>query len=192
MKLFFASDIHGSLATTKAMLEKYQQSQADFLILLGDLLNHGPRNPLPEEYNPAAVAELLNQHKEKIIAVRGNCDSEVDQMLLEFPVLSDYHIVLLPSKQRLFLTHGHIYNEQRHPQLSQNDILAYGHTHLPVAKYVSTEASNNKEQQAMFYFNPGSISIPKGGNPASYGLLDGNLLRVMSFDNEVLCEQIIY
>lgn len=192
MKLFFASDIHGSLAATKAMLEKYQQSQADFLILLGDLLNHGPRNPLPEEYNPSAVADLLNQHKEKIIAVRGNCDSEVDQMLLEFPVLSDYHIVLLPSKQRLFLTHGHIYNEQRHPQLSQNDILAYGHTHLPVVKYVSTEASTDKEQQAMFYFNPGSISIPKGGNPASYGLLDENQLRVMSFDDEVLCEQIIY
>ena len=107
MKLFFASDLHGSLTATQRMIDAFTASKADHLLLLGDLINFGPRNPIPEGHNPIAVAELLNQYAESIIAVRGNCDSEVDQMLLSFPIMSDYNIVLLPTGQKLFLTHGH-------------------------------------------------------------------------------------
>ena len=110
MKLFFASDLHGSLPATEKVLAQFDQSGAEALVLLGDILNHGPRNPVPEGYNPIAVAERLNQYAQKIIAVRGNCDSEVDQMLLSFPMMMDYAWVLLESGHRLFVTHGHLYN----------------------------------------------------------------------------------
>lgn len=115
MELFFASDLHGSLPATERVLLAYQQSGADTLVLLGDILNHGPRNPIPEGYNPPAVAERLNAFADRIIAVRGNCDSEVDQMLLTFPMMADYAWVLLESGQRLFLTHGHLYNQNKRP-----------------------------------------------------------------------------
>ncbi|GAD78273.1 phosphodiesterase [Vibrio ezurae] len=176
MKLFFASDLHGCLESTKKVVEAYHASGAEHFILLGDILNHGPRNPVPEGYAPAQVAELLNQYKDNIISVRGNCDSEVDQMLLDFPVMSDFAIVLLESGQRLFLTHGHLYNQNRLPPLKAGDVLAHGHTHLPVAQSMGEYV----------LFNPGSSTIPKGGNVASYGLLDGTELSVISFDGDVL------
>lgn len=168
MKLMFASDIHGSLSATDRVLDLFEQSHADWLILLGDFLNHGPRNPLPEKYQPAEVAARLNAYASRIIAVRGNCDSEVDQMLLTFPVTAPWQHVLLPQN-RLFLTHGHLYHPENMPPLHAGDVLVYGHTHIPVA-----------EQRGEYYFfNPGSVSLPKGGYLASYGLLEQGELRVL-------------
>jgi len=168
MKLFFTSDLHGSLGQTQKVIKKYEESHADMLVLLGDILNHGPRNGVPDDYDPAAITTLLNGYKDKIICVRGNCDSEVDQMLLEFPILSDYHMIMRENGQKIFLTHGHIFNEEKLPELSRGDIFAYGHTHLPVAD----------EKEGIYRFNPGSITFPKGGNEPSYGLLeeDGRLV----------------
>ncbi|WP_372882835.1 phosphodiesterase [Psychromonas sp.] len=176
MKLFFASDLHGSLPTTELVLEKYQASGANYLVLLGDLLNHGPRNPVPQGYQPAAVAQLLNNYKDEILAVRGNCDSEVDQMLLDFPMLETYSWILLENGTRIFLTHGHIYNSDNRPPLKAGDVLAYGHTHIPVAE----------QNGGQFIFNPGSITFPKGGYVASYGLYEEGKLSVFSFSDEVL------
>ncbi|UDQ74693.1 phosphodiesterase [Pectobacterium brasiliense] len=168
MKLMFASDIHGSLSATDRVLDLFEQSHADWLILLGDFLNHGPRNPLPEKYQPAEVAARLNAYASRIIAVRGNCDSEVDQMLLTFPITAPWQHVLLPQN-RLFLTHGHLYHPENMPPLHAGDVLVYGHTHIPVA-----------EQRGEYYFfNPGSVSLPKGGYLASYGLLEQGELRVL-------------
>ncbi|MBH2983444.1 phosphodiesterase [Serratia marcescens] len=172
MKLMFASDIHGSLPATERVLELFKQNGADWLILLGDLLNHGPRNALPAGYQPAQVAERLNRYSDKIIAVRGNCDSEVDQMLLTFPIEAPWQQVLL-QKRRLFLTHGHLYHPSALPPLSRGDVLAYGHTHLPQAE----------RQGEIYCFNPGSVSIPKGGFPASYGMLDRGTLSVLTLDD---------
>ncbi|GAM73131.1 phosphodiesterase yfcE [Vibrio ishigakensis] len=176
MKLFFASDLHGCLASTEKAIAAFNQSGAEHLILLGDILNHGPRNPVPEAYAPAKVAELLNQYKRQIIAVRGNCDSEVDQMLLDFPVLSDFAQVLLEDGKRLFLTHGHLYNQDRLPPLNEGDVLAHGHTHLPVAESMGD----------YILFNPGSVTLPKGGNVASFGVLEERVLKVVSFEGDVL------
>lgn len=173
MKLFFASDIHGSLPATEQMLAHFVSSEADWLILLGDLLYHGPRNPLPEGYNPAAVAQLLNQYAHKIIAVRGNCDSEVDQMLLSFPVMASWQQILT-EQRRLFLTHGHEYNPNNLPPLNENDVLVYGHTHIPQAEKTGD----------IYCFNPGSISLPKGGYPPSFGILADNRLQVLALQNQ--------
>ncbi|MDG3088720.1 phosphodiesterase [Vibrio hannami] len=176
MKLFIASDLHGCLPTTLETITKYRESGADHLILLGDILNHGPRNPVPDGYQPAQVAELLNEYKDQIIAVRGNCDSEVDQMLLDFPMMMDASWIILESGQRIFLTHGHLYNSDNRPMLRSGDIIAHGHTHLPVAE-------KDGEQ---FIFNPGSVTFPKGGFVRSYGLLEDNQLKVVAFTGETL------
>ena len=181
MKLFFASDLHGSLPATQRTLALFAQSGAQTLVLLGDLLNHGPRNPIPEGYNPPEVANLLNQHANNIIAVRGNCDSEVDQMLLNFPMMSDYAWVLLESGQRLFLTHGHLYNQNKLPPLRENDVIAHGHTHVPVAEKITDT----------FIFNPGSVTFPRNGLPASYGLLSKDELSVVTFDGETLLSTLL-
>jgi len=178
MKLFFASDLHGSLPATQKVLSLFELSGANTLILLGDLLNHGPRNPIPEGYNPAAVAELLNSLADKIIAVRGNCDSEVDQLLLSFPMMSDYAWILLESGQRLFVTHGHKYNQEQLPPIGKNDVLIHGHTHIPAAEVW---------EQGLF-FNPGSVTFPRNDYPPSYGLLDKGCLSVITVDGEVLAQ----
>ena len=178
MKLMFASDIHGSLPATERLLALFAQSGAQWLVILGDVLYHGPRNALPEGYAPAQVAERLNQQASRIIAVRGNCDSEVDQMLLHFPITAPWQQVLLPS-QRLFLTHGHLFGPDNLPALACNDVLVYGHTHLPVAE----------KRGDIFHFNPGSVSIPKGGFDASYGMLDAGLLSIKALnDNRVIAQ----
>ncbi len=178
MKLFFASDLHGCLPATNKVLEAYNKSNADYLVLLGDVLNHGPRNPVPEGYNPPAVADALNQYANEIIAVRGNCDSEVDQMLLDFPMMMDYAWVLLERGQRLFLTHGHLYNADKRPMLKEGDVIAHGHTHIPVAQ-------GNGEQ---VIFNPGSVTFPRNGFEPSYGLYDDGTLSVVDFSNNVIVE----
>lgn len=176
MKLFFASDLHGSLPATEKVLDLFERSGAQHLVLLGDILNHGPRNPIPEGYNPPLVAERLNQYAHRVIAVRGNCDSEVDQMLLSFPMMSDYAWVLLPNGKRLFLTHGHLYNAAHRPLLNQGDVIAHGHTHIPVACY----------QEQNFIFNPGSVTFPRDGYSASYGLYEDGQFSVVSLDGDVI------
>lgn len=167
MKLFFISDIHGSLYYLEKVLKIYEEENADYLVILGDELYHGARNPLPEGYNPKGVTELLNKYMDKIIAVRGNCDSEVDEMVLDFPIMSTYSSILYDNK-RLFLTHGHIYGEDNLPKLSSGDVLIYGHTHIPVAK----------KKDDIFIINPGSIALPKDGNPNSYGVLENNIFEI--------------
>ncbi|MEG1255696.1 phosphodiesterase [Clostridium sp.] len=177
MKLIFISDIHGSLKYTKKAIEVFNEEKGTNLIILGDILYHGPRNPFPDEYNPQEVANLLNVYSEKIIAVRGNCDSEVDQMLLDFPCMGDYSIILYMSK-RLFLTHGHIFNEGNMPKLSSGDVLLHGHTH------VITEKTNNN----IHIINPGSISYPKEGNPHTYGVLENELFTIKTLEGNVIKE----
>jgi len=177
MKIFFISDIHGSLYYLEKALKLYKEEGANFIVVLGDALYHGPRNPLPEQYNPQAVAGLLNQYKNKIIAIRGNCDSEVDQMLIEYPMMSDYSIILY-NNRRLFLTHGHIYNEDNLPNLSENDVLIHGHTHVPVAK-----KHNN-----IYVLNPGSVTLPKENNPNSYAILEDNIFQIKNLQGTVIKE----
>ncbi|WP_253383157.1 phosphodiesterase [unidentified bacterial endosymbiont] len=179
MKLMFASDIHGSLLATERILALFAESEAQWLVLLGDVLNHGPRNALPEGYNPAQVAETLNQYASRIIAVRGNCDSEVDQMLLHFPLTAPWQQVLLKNC-RLFLTHGHLYGPDTLPALAAGDVLVYGHTHIPVAE----------KRGEIYHVNPGSVSIPKGGYPASYGLFDENTFSVIALNDQQVIAQV--
>ena len=150
MKWMIASDIHGSAYYCRELLEAYSREKADRLLLLGDILYHGPRNDLPKDYNPKEVIALLNQHKQDILCVRGNCDTEVDQMVLESPVLADY-CVIADEKNVIYATHGHHFNEGNLPPLQKGDILLNGHTHVP--KCV--------EHPDYIYMNPGSVSIPK-------------------------------
>lgn len=157
MKIFIASDIHGSEYYCKIMAEKYYMEKADRLLLLGDLLYHGPRNDLPREYNPKGVIVILNSLKNDIICVRGNCDTEVDQMVLEFPIMAEYTI-LFDGDKMIFAAHGHKFNPQNPPLLKKGDILLNGHTHIPA----------NEPCGEFYYVNPGSISIPKNGSPNSY------------------------
>ena len=124
MKLFIISDIHGSLYYLKKVIEIFGKENYDKLVILGDELYHGPRNPLPKDYSPKEVIEILNKYKDKIIAVRGNCDNEVDQMVLSYPIMSDYSMIYLGNK-RVFLTHGHIYNIDNPLPMSEGDILLY-------------------------------------------------------------------
>jgi len=180
MKYFFASDIHGSAYWCRRTLEAFQKSGAEKLILLGDLLYHGPRNDLPEEYDTKAVTVMLNGVKEKVIAVRGNCDAEVDQMVLSFPILADFAWLRL-NDINFFVTHGHVYNdveEGRMPKITDGDVLIHGHIHLPVA-----EKKNFSDREGSYcLLNPGSVSLPKGGNSNSYGILDGREFSVYDFD----------
>lgn len=156
-----ASDIHGSEYYCKRLLDAYRRECAGRLFLLGDILYHGPRNDLPREYNPKSVIGLLNAMKNDILCVRGNCDSEVDQMVLEFPILADYAILSL-GQRMIFATHGHIFNEKNLPPLHEGDILLNGHTHVPKC----TEHGN------YIYMNPGSVSIPKENSHHGYMILE--------------------
>ncbi len=171
MKLLIASDIHGAADACERLMAAVAERQPDRLVLLGDLLYHGPRNDLPTDYAPKRVIALLNEHADRIIAVRGNCEAEVDQMVLDFPCMATYNELYDPSTgHTLFLTHGHIYGPGLHnsvhnlPALCAGDTLVYGHTHIKVH-----EAS--AEPGGVRYFNPGSVGIPKDGS-ASYGLYE--------------------
>ena len=150
MKILFASDIHGSAYYCRRLLDIYKETKASRMVILGDILYHGPRNDLPKEYAPKEVIAMLNPLKDQIYAVRGNCDTEVDQMVLEIPVLADY-CVIADEKNVIYATHGHHFNEGNLPPLQKGDILLNGHTHVP--KCV--------EHPDYIYMNPGSVSIPK-------------------------------
>lgn len=176
MKIMFASDIHGSAFYCRKMLELYNASGAGRLMLLGDILYHGPRNDLPKEYAPKEVIAMLNPLKDRILAVRGNCDTEVDQMVLEFPILADYGVLWIDGKC-MYATHGHVFNENQLPPLTRGDILIHGHTHILEAKQVDTEKCG-----AITILNPGSVSIPKGGNPNTCAMLEDGVFTILSLD----------
>lgn len=173
MKWLIASDIHGSAEYCRQLLEAYEKEDAERMILLGDILYHGPRNDLPQGYDPKAVINMLNRMKNEIISVRGNCDGEVDQMVLDFPIMADY--ALLPIGERtIFVTHGHVYNKDKMLPHRPGDILLHGHTHIPVC-----EACGD-----FTYINPGSVSIPKEGSAHSYIVFNGETMKWKSLDGE--------
>ncbi len=177
MKILVASDIHGSLKYAKAVIDKFKSHNADRILLLGDILYHGPRNPLPEEYNPMEVAILLNEYKSKIFAVRGNCDSEVDQMVIDFNISQDYLTMILDDRC-IYASHGHIYHPDNIEFIENDDVFIFGHIHLPIAKY-----ENNK-----FILNPGSITLPKENNPNSFGILNEEGFKIYNLNDEVIKE----
>ena len=153
MKLVIASDIHGSAKWCREVMRVIEEVSPDKVLLLGDLLYHGPRNPLPDEYAPADVAAMLNAVKERIVAVRGNCEAEVDQMMLEFPCMADYAWVV-DGPHQLYCTHGHLFGPDSLPPLPDGSTFVYGHFHV------------KKDELAggIRLFNPGSAAIPKDGS----------------------------
>ena len=177
MKWLIASDIHGSALYAERLMAAFERENAQRRLLLGDLLYHGPRNALPEGYDPPRVIALLNERKDRLLCVRGNCEAEVDQMVLRFPVLADY--ALLPLENRLiFITHGHLYNEEHLPPLQKGDILLHGHTHVPACR----------EHEDFVYLNPGSVSIPKENSPHSYMTLENGLFTWKALEGEAYRE----
>lgn len=177
MKWLIASDIHGSAYYAEKLISAFYEEKADKMIILGDILYHGPRNDLPEEYSPKKVISMLNPLSDRLLCVRGNCDTEVDQMVLDFPILAEY--ALLPvGDQLIFITHGHKYNTSSVPPLSEGDILLHGHTHVPKCE----------KFDKYIYMNPGSVSIPKEDSPHGYMTLENGTFLWKSFDGDVYME----
>ena len=177
MKYMFASDIHGSAYYGKKMLEAYEKEKADRLILLGDLLYHGPRNDLPRDYAPKQVIAMLNEYKDQLYVVRGNCDAEVDQMVLQFPIMADY-CVIVDQERTIYCSHGHVYHEDNLPPMKNGDIFIHGHTHV-----LRAEKKDNYT-----ILNPGSVSIPKEGNIPTYATLENGVFRILGFEGEIVKE----
>ena len=175
MKLFIASDIHGSSYYCKQMIDAFVRENADKMLLLGDILYHGPRNDLPREYTPKTVIDMLNRYKDKILCVRGNCDTEVDQMVLSFPVLADY-CVIFDGEKSIYATHGHVYNLDNLPPLSEGDILLHGHTHVPVCT----------KKDGYTYMNPGSVSIPKEDSEHGYMIYENGIFTWKNLEGKIL------
>lgn len=175
MKFFVLSDIHGDASCCKKALDIFKQSDCSSLLLLGDILYHGPRNDLPDAYNPKKVIELLNPLSDKIIAVKGNCDGEVDQMVLNFPILSSCNQLYLKNK-KVFMTHGHTISKANLPFLPSDSIFLYGHTHIPEAA----------KEDNLIFLNPGSVSIPKGNFPSSYAILTENSFHIFELETQHL------
>ena len=175
MKLMIASDIHGSAGSCRKMLDQFGKEGAQRLLLLGDLLYHGPRNDLPEDYRPKEVISLLNGKKQSLLCVRGNCEAEVDQMVLEFPVLSDSMILFLDGRM-VFATHGHIFHEDHLPPLQEGDILLHGHTHVPVLE----------NRGSYILLNPGSVSLPKQNTAKSYMIYENGVFTLKDLDGNKL------
>lgn len=178
MKIMFASDIHGSAYYCRRLLDIYGRSGAGRLVLLGDILYHGPRNDLPKEYAPKEVIAMLNPMKNEICAVRGNCDTEVDQMVLEFPVMADYALLAMDGIT-IYATHGHVYHENHLPPMQKGDVLLHGHTHVLRADQCGD----------ITILNPGSVSIPKEGNPPTYAILEDGVFRILDFEGRVIKEK---
>lgn len=198
MKWLIASDIHGSAYWCKKLIQAFETEGASRMLILGDILYHGPRNDLPRDYNPKEVISLLNPLSDRILAVRGNCDAEVDQMVLDFPIMADYAIVPIcmegcndnsngdscgrPTERIVYATHGHIYNANNMPKLRKGDILLHGHTHIPVFE----------DHDGIHIVNPGSVSIPKESNPNSYMVMetlpDNLSLTLKDFEGNTLAQ----
>ena len=175
MKMMIASDIHGSAKYCRMLLERYREEKADRLLLLGDHLYHGPRNDLPKEYAPKQVTEMLNALKDEIFCVRGNCDTEVDQMVLEFPIMADYAMLMWGTRV-IYATHGHIYNLQHQLPMAKGDIMLQGHTHIPAWQPYGDDN---------LCLNPGSVAIPKDGSPHSYMILRDSLVFFKDMDGQI-------
>lgn len=174
MKILVFSDIHGSSYYLNKVLEI--EKEYDYIVILGDILYHGPRNAIPKGYNPKEVIEILNNRKNKIIAIRGNCDSEVDQMVLNFPMLSDYS-TLLYENIRIFLTHGHKFDKEYIVNiLNDGDVVLSGHTHL-----IQQESYKN-----ILFLNPGSISIPKGEESNSYAIVENSIFLIKNLSGTII------
>lgn len=173
MRYLVFSDLHGSIVYANKIIEEFKTGLYDKMICLGDILYHGPRNDIPEGYNPKEVIKALNEYSDKIIAVKGNCDAYVDQMVLDFIIHDEYELSL--GGKRVILTHGHIINNEKHLNLS-DAIILYGHTHIHKKDVVC----------GSIYLNPGSTTIPKAGQPNSYAVMDENSFKVLDFSKKVL------
>lgn len=169
MKIFFASDVHGSAKWCEETLNAFKREGADRLILLGDILYHGPRNPLPDEYSPKKVAEMLDPYAKIITCVRGNCDSEVDQMVLSFNVSADYGVILVDGLN-IHLSHGH----REVPPIAAGDVYVTGHTHVPL----------NAEENGFYHLNPGSVSLPKEDSAHGYIIYENREFIFKSLDGK--------
>ena len=177
MKLLIASDIHGDAVCCKAMLDAAEKEGAQKILILGDILYHGPRNDLPEGYAPKKVIEMLNAVSDKLLCVRGNCDTEVDQMVLSFPILSDTAFVYdSEADLTLFMSHGHKYSPENMPPISGRTVFLYGHTHL----------LGKTEVGGVSCVNPGSVSLPKGGNEKSYAIYLRGEIEIKTFEGKTL------
>ena len=173
MNIVIASDLHGAKKPVERLKEIVEREKPEALLLLGDLLYHGPRNDLPESYCPKEVIRLLSEMKDIIISVRGNCEAEVDQMVLPFSCMSDSNM-LIADKKRIFMTHGHVFSFEKHPD--NIDVIMQGHTHLPVLR----------RENGVIWLNPGSTSIPKGGNPPSYAIWDCKKIEIRELYSDVV------
>ena len=171
MKWLIASDLHGSAYYCRALLAAFEREGADRMVLLGDLLYHGPRNDLPRDYDPKAVTALLNEHAADILAVRGNCDADIDQAVLSFPIWADYAL-LTEGRTLIFATHGHLFSLDHLPPLHAGDILLHGHTHVPACE----------TRDGITYLNPGSLSIPKENSPHGYMTLEDGVFLWKALD----------
>ncbi len=178
MKWFIASDIHGSAYYAKLMLDAFVRENADRMLLLGDILYHGPRNDLPLDYSPKTVISLLSPFSDLILSVRGNCDGEVDDMVLPFPVLAEYALIADETMRGniIFATHGHHYNRDSLPSIKKGDVLLHGHTHIPTFDCV----------QGVYIINPGSVSIPKDNSKHSYMIFEGGVFTLKDLDGNII------
>lgn len=175
MKLMIASDIHGSAMWCEKLLSAYREEKADKLVLLGDLLYHGPRNNLPDNYSCKSVIALLNDIKDELLCVKGNCDSDVDQMVLDFPIMAEYAYISL-GKVNIFATHGHKFNPKNLPPLKKGDILLNGHTHIPACQEIGD----------VVYMNPGSVSLPKENSHHGYMIFENDSFYWRDFDGKTV------
>ena len=180
MKLMFASDIHGDFERAKKVFEIYELEGAEKLILLGDLLYFGPRNTLTDKYDPQGVIRLLNENKEKILCVRGNCDAEVDQMVLDFPIMAEYAYLCVDTHSML-LTHGHKINKENAPNIRAGEILIHGHTHVLCIEEFG---------EGNLYINPGSTTYPKENNPPSYMIYENGVFSIRELDSGEIIKEI--
>ena len=177
MKYLLFSDIHGCLPALEKVLDFFEAEHCDMMCIMGDIINYGPRNRIPEGIDPKGIVERLNALADKIVAVRGNCDAEVDQMVLEFPIMADYAMIT-EGDLNIFVTHGHHFNEKKLPPMFEKTqeglILLHGHTHVPVCRV----------HESYTYMNPGSVSIPKENSEHSYMILENGAFWWKTLDGE--------
>ena len=179
MKILIASDIHGSARFCSTLADRIDEEAPDRILLLGDLLYHGPRNALPDGYDPKTVARILNDLKDRIVAVRGNCEAEVDQMVLEFPCMADYTALVDDRGRMLFATHGHLWNPENLPYLAFGSAFLYGHTHK--------KQLERENAAGILLVNPGSVSIPKDGS-RSFALFEDGVFSLKALSGEPIAE----
>ena len=177
MKYIIASDIHGSAHWCRKLVENFHREKADRLLLLGDILYHGPRNALPEEYDPMSVAAMLNAAELCTMGVRGNCDAEIDQMVLDFPMFCDYAL-LSHGRRSIVLSHGHIFSPDNLPPMKKGDVFISGHIHVPVCE----------DRNGILCLNPGSVSIPKENSSHSYMSFEEGLFQWKDMDGKIYKE----